>query len=159
MVGQDEKSPSDGKTIIPTSWTGTSGLLEKICLFVLVLYLRIREIGELLTGEVFSQGDRGIWWVRLSAMYEGCRHGSGSLETFGHGYSRRRITALSLFLLQNTPLSGSALADTRFPIPKSPDEKQVCSSPSSVARGSLHPQKAKDVFFVGLVGIRSGFNS
>ena len=109
MVRQGERSSSDGKIVIPTAWTCQSGLLQKIRLFILLLSLWITEIGELLTGEVFGLGDRGIWWLRLSAMCECCRHDSVSLETFGHGYSRRRITAFSPFVLQNTPLSGLVL--------------------------------------------------
>ena len=90
---QVENSSSDGKIVIPTAWTGQSGLLQKICPFVLLLLLRITEIGELLRGEAFGLGNRSIWRLRLSAMCE-CRH-------CDHLYSRprtgKRLGLCSLF--------------------------------------------------------------
>jgi len=123
MGSQDEKSSSDGKIVIPTAWTGTSGLLEKICPFVLLLCLRITEIGELLTGEVFGSGYRRMWWV-LHVIYRRCRHGIRGDGLTEYGFAS--------FSLQNTPPSGSAFSVMPFPVPKSVAEKQVGSPPSSV---------------------------
>ena len=133
MVRQDERS-SDGKIVIPTAWTGQSGLLEKICLFVLLLFLRITEIGELLTGEVFGPRYRRMRWVRLHVIYRRCRPGNGSLETLRHDIRGDGLTEyrFASFSLQDTPLSGSALSVMQFPVPKSVAEKQVGNPPASV---------------------------
>ena len=111
MVGQGERSSSDGKIVIPTAWTGQPGLLLKIFSVVLLLFLGVTEIGELLTGEAFGLGDRGIWWVRLSAMCECCCHGSVSQEMLGIVFAETNNSIFSV-LTPYTPPSGFVL---RFP--------------------------------------------